>query len=245
MPAWKAIFNRELAAYFTTPVAYVFMIIFLMLVGTFTFYIGQFFNTEQADLIAFFTYHPWLYLFLVPAISMRLWSEDRRSGTIELLMTLPLPLPAIILGKFLAAWAFAGITLALTFPIWLSVNYLGNPDQGPIVLGYLGSFLMVGAYLAIGSAMSALTKNQVIAFVLTAAVCFIFTVMGLPMVLDAFTGWLPQSLLSLLASFSFLSHFSDILKGIISISDVVFFFSLIIFWLFITYIAIQTKREEG
>ncbi len=245
MPAWKAIFNRELAAYFTTPVAYVFMIIFLMLVGTFTFYIGQFFNTEQADLIAFFTYHPWLYLFLVPAISMRLWSEDRRSGTIELLMTLPLPLPAIILGKFLAAWAFAGITLALTFPIWLTVNYLGTPDQGPILLGYLGSFLMVGAYLAIGSAMSALTKNQVIAFVLTAAVCFVFTVMGLPMVLDAFTGWLPQGLLGLLASFSFLSHFSDILKGLISISDVLYFLSLIIFWLFITYVAIQAKREEG
>lgn len=245
MPAWKAVFKRELSAYFTTPVAYVFMIIFLMLAGTFTFYIGQFFKAEQADLISFFSYHPWLYLFLVPALAMRLWSEDRKSGTIELLLTLPLPLSHIIFGKFLAAWVFAGLTLLLTFPIWMTVNYLGNPDQGPIILGYLGSFLMVGAYLSIGSAMSAMTKNQVIAFVLTAAVCFIFTVMGLPMVLDVFSGWLPQSLLSLIASFSFLSHFNDILKGVITFSDILFYVSLIAFWLFITYLTIIRKREEG
>jgi len=180
-----AVFKREFAAYFATPLAYVFIVIFLFAMGAFTFYIGHFFENGTADLQVFFGFHPWLYLFLVPAISMRLWAEERRSGTMELLLTLPLRLSATVIGKYLAAWAFTGVALALTFPIWITVNYLGHPDNGVILASYIGSFLMAGAYLAIGACISASTNNQVIAFVVSVVVCFLFTISGAPLVLDS------------------------------------------------------------
>src|SRR5690606_6340095 len=167
MNSLTVIFKRELASYFATPLAYVFIVIFLVLAGSFTFFFGGFFQNGQADLRAFFAYHPWLYLFLVPALSMRLWAEERKSGTLELLMTLPLTLRAMVLGKYLAAWVFTGIALVLTFPIWITVNYLGDPDNGVILAGYLGSWLMAGGLLAIGACISAATKNQVIAFIIS------------------------------------------------------------------------------
>ncbi len=177
------IFRRELASYFATPLAYIFIVIFLVMAGVLTFFVGNFFERGQADLQAFFTFHPWLYLVLIPALSMRLWAEERKSGTIELFLTLPISMLSAVLGKFLAAWAFAGIALALTFPFWLTVNYLGTPDNGVILASYVGSFLMAGAFLAVGACLSALTKNQVIAFVITAAASFLFTVSGSPIVL--------------------------------------------------------------
>src|ERR1700685_862196 len=161
MNALKAVFRREFAAYFATPIAFVFLVIFLFSMGVFTFYVGHFYGSGVADLSLFFNYHPWLYLFLIPAVAMRLWAEERRSGTIELLLTLPVPLWVTVLGKFLAAWAFAGVALLLTFPIWITVNWLGGPDNGVILAGYIGSFLMAGAYLSIGAFFSATTKNQV------------------------------------------------------------------------------------
>lgn len=183
------VFRRELKAYFSTPVAFVFIVIFLVLAGAFTFYLGHFYERAQADLDPFFSFHPWLYLFLVPAISMRLWAEERKTGSIELLMTLPITMTEAVLGKFFAAWCFCGIALALTFPIWISVNYLGTPDNGVIFAAYLGSLLMAGAFLAIGACISAATRNQVIAFIITVAVCFGFLLSGFPLVLDAFSGW--------------------------------------------------------
>ncbi|MEQ9563031.1 MAG: ABC transporter permease subunit, partial [Woeseiaceae bacterium] len=179
----KALFRRELRSYFATPVAYVFIVIFLVLMGTFTFYLGGFYERGQADLQPFFSFHPWLYLFLVPAIAMRLWAEERKTGSIELLMTLPITAWQAVLGKFLAAWAFTGIALLLTFPIWITVNYLGDPDNGVIVAAYIGSFLMAGGFLAIGACLSAITRNQVIAFVITVVVSFGFLLSGFPMVL--------------------------------------------------------------
>ena len=167
----SALFRRKLKSYFATPVAYVFIVIFLVLMSTFTFYLGNFYERGQADLAPFFVFHPWLYLLLVPAIAMRLWAEERKTGSIELLMTLPVSTTEAVLGKFLASWIFVGIALALTFPIWITVNYLGDPDNGVIFAGYIGSFLMAGAFLSIGCFVSALTRNQVVAFVIAAAVC--------------------------------------------------------------------------
>ena len=194
------VFRRELKAYFSTPVAFVFIVIFLVLAGAFTFYLGHFYERAQADLDPFFSFHPWLYLFLVPAISMRLWAEERKTGSIELLMTLPITMTEAVLGKFFAAWCFCGIALALTFPIWISVNYLGTPDNGVIFAAYLGSLLMAGAFLAIGACISAATRNQVIAFIITVAVCFGFLLSGFPLVLDAFSGWAPQVIVDAIAS---------------------------------------------
>lgn len=239
----NAVFRREFAAYFATPLALVFIVIFLAMSGVFTFYIGGFFDRGQADLQPFFLYHPWLYLFLIPAIAMRLWAEERKSGTIELLLTLPLPVSAIVLGKYLAALAFTGLALALTFPIWITVNYLGDPDNGVILAGYLGSLLMAGGFLAIGAALSAVTQNQVIAFVLTVTVCFLFMVSGLPMVLD----WIPEvmGLRSIVAGLSMLSHFNAIIEGVIDMRDLLYFLSLIAFWLFANRVIVDMKREAG
>jgi len=242
MAATMAVFRRELASYFNTPLAYVFIVIFLFLTGIFTFYVGNLFERGQADLKPFFTFHPWLYLFLVPAISMRLWAEERRSGSIELLLTLPMALSASVLGKFLAAWAFTAIALALTFPMWITVSYLGNPDHGVIVAGYVGSLLMAGAYLAIGACISATTKNQVIAFVVSVVICFLFTVSGAPIVLDAFAAWAPQPLLDTIASFSFLTHFNAITDGVIDLRDIVYFLSLIAFWLFANLFVVNHNK---
>jgi ABC-2 type transport system permease protein len=239
-----SIFKREFAAYFTTPVAYVFLIVFLALAGALTFYIGNFFDRNQADLEAFFTFHPWLYLFLIPAISMRLWAEERKSGTVELLLTLPLTLWDAVLGKFLAAWVFAGVALVLTFPFWLTVNFLGEPDNGAILAGYIGSFLMAGAYLAIGSCLSAATKNQVIAFVLAAAICFLFTLGGTNMVLGFASSVLPQSMVELVASFSFLNHFDQIKKGVIDLRDAIFFVSVMGVFLFATTLVLELKKGQ-
>lgn len=238
------VFRRELAGYFATPVAYVFIVIFLLMAGWLTFYMGQFYERRQADLLPFFNFHPWLYLFLVPAISMRLWAEERKSGSIELLMTLPVTLFEAVLGKFLAAWAFVGIALALTFPIWITVNYLGDPDNGVILAAYLGSLLMAGGFLAIGSCLSATTRNQVIAFILTVVVCFGFLLSGFPMVLDVFRGWTPQAVLDAIASLSFLTHFSSISKGVIDLRDLVYFGLLIGFWLFANTLVLDVKKAD-
>jgi ABC-2 type transport system permease protein len=236
------IFRRELVAYFSTPLAYVFIVIFLALSGAFTFYIGSFFEHGSADLDAFFHFHPWLYLFLIPAVAMRLWAEERKTGTVELLMTLPVSTTQAVLGKFLAAWCFIGIALALTFPVWITVNYLGNPDNGVIVASYVGSFLMAGAFLAIGSCISALTKNQVIAFILAAVVCFLFLMSGLDLVQNFFQGWLPRFLVDAIAGMSFLTHFSAITRGVIDLRDVVFFGSLIGVCLLANVVAVDVKK---
>lgn len=234
--------KRELGGYFLTPVAYVFIVIFLFVAGVFTFQLGNFFEIGQADLRPFFVFHPWLYLFLVPAVSMRLWSEERKQGTIELLLTLPLPLGAAVLGKFLAAWAFTGIALGLTFPVWLTVNYLGKPDNGVIAAAYLGSFLMAGGFLAIGSLVSATTRNQVIAFVVTVVACFGFLLSGYPPVLDFFSGWAPRAVVEAIAGFSFLTRFDSIGKGVIDARDVLFFASLIGVCLLGTAVVVDAKK---
>lgn len=242
MNGLRLVFQREFMGYFATPLAYIFIIIFLFLTGLTTFYLGQFFETGEATLKNFFSFHPWLYLFLIPAVSMRLWSEETKSGTIELLMTLPVPLWAVVLGKYLAAWGFTLVALALTFPVWITVNYLGDPDNGVILASYIGSALMAGAYLAIGSTISATTRNQVIAFVITVSVCFLFTVSGLPMVLDFFSAWAPETLLSVIASFSFLTHFDAITNGVIDLRDVVYFVSLTTAWLYANAVILEMKK---
>lgn len=239
-----ALFRRELRSYFVTPVAYVFIVIFLVLMGTFTFYLGGFYERGQADLSAFFNYHPWLYLFLVPAIAMRLWAEERKTGSVELLMTLPVTPWQAVLGKYLAAWAFTGIALALTFPVWVTVNYLGNPDNGAILAAYIGSFLMAGGFLAIGSCLSATTKNQVIAFVLTVVACFGFLLAGFPLVLDIFSAWAPQVIVDGIASLSFLTHFASISKGVIDFRDLVYFALVIAVFLYANTIVLQWKQAD-
>ena len=244
MNYFKAIFKREFISYFSTPVAYVFIVVFLFLTGALTFYLGTFYQRNQADLEPFFNFHPWLYLFLVPAIAMRLWSEERKSGTIELIMTLPIPIHHAVIGKFLAAWCFTAIAVALTFPMWITVNYLGTPDNNIIIAGYIGSLLMAGGFLAIGSCISALTKSQVIAFVISLVISFLFLLSGFPLVLDFFSGWLPRTIVDAIASFSFLTHFESIKKGVIDIRDVVYFVSLISFWLYANVVFIDLKKAD-
>ena len=244
MNAMISICKRELGNYFGTPVAYVFMVIFLALTGVFTFYIGGFFERAQADLRPFFIYHPWLYLFLIPALSMRLWAEERKSGSLELLLTLPTPLISAVVGKFLAAWIFTAIALFFTFPMWITVNYLGDPDNAVIFASYVGSLLMAGSYLAVGSAISAITKNQVIAFVIAVVACFIFILAGFPVVINFFTGWAPQALVNAIASLSFLTHFNNIEKGIFDFRDIFYFASFIAFWLYVNVVIIEMKKAD-
>lgn len=239
-----SVFRREFASYFATPLAFVFILIFLVLAGSFAFYLGGFYERGQADLAPFFNYHPWLYLFLIPALSMRLWAEERKSGTIELLMTLPVTLPQAVLGKFLAAWCFAGVALALTFPIWITVNYLGSPDNGAIFAAYIGSFLMAGGFLAIGACISAATRNQVIAFIFTVVICFGFLLSGFPLVLGLFDGWAPQAIIDAIASLSFLTHFSSISKGVIDLRDLLYFGILIAAWLAANAIVLDMKKAD-
>ncbi|HHJ39108.1 MAG: ABC transporter permease [Methylothermaceae bacteria B42] len=234
--------QRELASYFSTPLAYVFLVIFLIMSGVFTFYLGGFYERNQADLRPFFDYHPWLYLFLIPAVAMRLWAEERKTGTIELLLTLPLTLRDAVLGKFLAAWLFVGLALVLTFPLWITVNWLGNPDNGVILAAYLGSWLMAGAYLAIGECLSAATSNQVIAFILTVVVCFVFVAAGFPLVLEAFYHWAPTWLVDGIASLSFLTHFHTISKGVLDLRDILFFLIMISGWLSACALVIEMKK---
>jgi ABC-2 type transport system permease protein len=243
------VFRRELAGYFLTPVAYVFIVIFLFTTGVFTFQLGGFFERGQADLRPFFDFHPWLYLFLIPAISMRLWAEERKQGTLELLLTLPVPLPAAVLGKFLAAWAFTGIALLLTFPLWITVNWLGKPDNGVIGAAYIGSFLMAGGFLAIGSCVSAMTKNQVIAFVVTVVVCFGFLISGYAPVMDFVKPWAErlgsgQAIVDAVASFSFLTRFESISKGVIDLRDLIYFGTLIGLFLLGTGLIVELKKGK-
>ncbi|GAB4384742.1 MAG: ABC transporter permease [Phycisphaerales bacterium] len=244
-----AVFKRELSGYFITPVAYVFIVVFLVLVGVFTFSesFGNFYGSNpqgsgQASLVSFFAYHPWLYLFLIPAISMRLWAEEHRSGTIELLSTLPIRTWAIVVGKFAAAWVFAGIALALTFPMWMTVNFLGEPDNGVIAAGYIGSLVLAGGLLAIGACISAATKSQVIAFVLSVVACLAFLLAGYSPVLSFIEAWAPQTIVETVASFSFLTHFQGISQGVIEARDVVFFGSLIGLALLVNAIVLELKR---
>jgi gliding motility-associated transport system permease protein len=238
------IFRRELASYFATPLAYVFIVIFLVLAGALTFFAGNFFERGQADLVSFFTFHPWLYLVLVPALSMRLWAEERKSGTIELFLTLPIRLGEAVFGKFLAAWFFAGIALLLTFPFWLTVNFLGHPDNGVILASYAASWLMAGAILAIGAAVSAATKNQVIAFVLTTAVVFVLTAAGTSTVLGLFQGWAPPGLIDAVAGASLFGHFAAITRGVINLRDLVYFVSLMIAFLCANAIIVDLKKAD-
>ncbi|MEE8548913.1 MAG: ABC transporter permease subunit [Alphaproteobacteria bacterium] len=244
MGVMGAVFRREFVTYFVTPLAYVFIVIFLALAGTLTFFLGAFFDRGQADLQPFFSFHPWLYLLLVPAIAMRLWSEERKIGTIELLLTLPVSTTQAVLAKFLAAWAFTAIALALTFPLWLTVNYLGTPDNGVILASYIGSLIMAGAYLAVGACFSALTSNQVIAFVLAALVCLIFSVGGTPIVLEFFTGWAPAGVIDTIASLSFMSNFRAIARGVIDVSALVYFASVIAFFLFANVILVDLYKAR-
>ena len=238
-----AVMKRELRSYFATPLAYVFIVIFLAMSSAFTFFLGNFYERGQADLSSFFTFHPWLFLFLVPALSMRLWAEERKSGSIELLMTLPIEVWQAVVGKFLAAWAFTGLAIALTFPIWITVNYLGSPDNGVILAAYVGSFFMAGGFLAVGACISATTKNQVIAFILSVVVCFLLLLAGFDLVLDWFS-WAPQPLVDAVASLSFLTHFTNISKGVIDLRDVVYFGLLIATCLYANTIVLHLKKAE-
>ena len=238
------VIRRELADYFTTPVAYVFIVVFLVLLGALTFFMGSFFGRGQADLSAFFQFHAWVYMLLIPAISMRMWAEERKSGTIELLMTLPLSLIQVVIGKYLAAVIFVTTTLALTFPLWITVNYLGDPDNGIILTGYVGSFLMAAGFLAIGAFISALTKNQVVAFVMTTAVCFVLIASGAPIVLSLFSGWAPKFLIEFIASLSFLTHYADISKGVLDLRDAIYFLSVITVFLVANMLAVDRLKAE-
>jgi ABC-2 type transport system permease protein len=239
---WNAVFKREFAGYFATPVALVFIVIFLVLAGVFTFELGNFFQRGQADLRPFFDFHPWLYLFLVPAVAMRLWAEERRTGTMELLLTLPIAPFGAVLGKFLAAWAFVGLSLALTFPIWWSVNFLGDPDNGTIFAAYVGSLLMAGGFLAIGSVLSASTKSQVVAFILTVVVCLTMLLAGLPPVIDFIKGWMPAGIVEAISNLSFLTRFESISRGVIELRDVLYFGSLIVVCLLMTTWVLDAKK---
>ncbi len=244
MTGITAILQRELKSYFLTPVAYVFIVIFLILSNALTFYLGGFYERGQADLTPFFNFHPWLYLFLAPALSMRLWAEERKSGSIELLMTLPIEPWQAVVGKFLAAWLFTGIALALTVPMWATVNYLGDPDNGVIFAAYLGSLLMAGGFLAVGSCISAATKNQVVAFILSVTACLVLLLASFSLVLDVFSVWAPQVLVDTIASLSFLTHFENISKGVIDVRDLVYFGLLIAAMLYANTIVLELKKAD-
>ncbi len=245
MSAWnniKTITKRELGGYFTSPIAYVFLIIFLLLTGFFTFTIGNFFERGEASLVSFFTWHPWLYLFLVPAVGMRLWSEERRLGTMELLLTMPLTTWQAIVGKFLASWLFLALALALTFPVWITVNLLGSPDNGIIAAGYVGSLFLAGSYLAISCMTSALTRNQVISFILSVVICLFFILAGYTPVTDLLTRVTSPVVVDIVASFSVMTHFEGFQRGVIDLRDFLFFASVIGFALFTTGVIIRSQR---
>ncbi|MEW6671161.1 MAG: ABC transporter permease subunit [Thermodesulfobacteriota bacterium] len=240
----KAIFKRELFGYFNAPVAYVFIVIFLLLLGFFTFYISNFFEMGQADLRSFFSWHPWVYLLLIPALAMRLWAEERRLGTIELVLTLPLSVTEAIIGKFLAAWVFIGFALFFTFPMVLTVLYLGQPDIGAILCAYVGSFLMAGAFLSVGVMTSSLTKSQVISFILAVVICLFFVMAGFPPVINAMSDWAPLWLINLISKSSFMFHFIAIERGVLDLRDVLYYVSVIVFMLFLNGLVIQNRKAS-
>jgi ABC-2 type transport system permease protein len=237
-----SICKRELGSYFASPVAYVFIVIFLLLSGFFTFMVGGFFERGEASLSAFFVWHPWLYLFLVPAVGMRLWSEERRLGTIELLLTMPVTAWQAILGKFLASWIFLGLAMALTFPVVFTVAYLGNPDLGALFCGYVGTVLMAGAYLAVSCMTSAITRNQVISFIISVVLCLLLILAGWPPVTNLFGRYAPAWLVDGVAAFSVMPHFEAFQKGVIDSRDVIFFLSVMGFSLFTTGVIIRSHR---
>ena len=245
LPRTLVVFRREFRSYFQTPLAAVFLVIFLFLAGLFAFNVGGFYERNQADLRPFFQFHPWLYVFLVPAVSMRLWAEERRTGTIELATTLPLGIADLVVGKFLAAWAFTSLALALTFPMWITVSWLGDPDHGTILVAYLGSALLAGAFLAVGAFVSALTKNQVIAFVLCAVACFLLLLAGFPAVLDFLrAASAPPGAIEALASTSALTHYESMMRGVIDLRDVLYFASTVVAFLVLNVLAIDWKKSD-
>lgn len=239
-----SVFRREFGAYFSSPLAGIFLVIYLFMSGIFTFQLGAFYERGQADLRPFFQGQPWLYLFLVPALSMRLWAEDRRTGTIELLLTLPVSVRDLVLGKFLAAWAFACAALALTVPLWITVGWLGNPDHGAIVVGYVACALLAGTLLALGAFLSAFTKNQVIAFVLCGVAGFLLMVTGFPIVLDFVSGWLPRIAVEAIGAMSALTHFDGMMRGVLDVRDVLYFASLTAAFLFLNGVVVEWKKAE-
>ncbi len=244
MRALVPIVKREFASYFATPIAYVFVVIFAALAGVFTFQLGNFYERGMADLMPFFQYLPWLFLVLAPAISMRLWAEERRSGTIELLMTLPVTVTEAVVGKWLAGWLFMGLALMATFTLWATVNWLGEPDNGVIAVSYFGAWAMAGTFLAMGAALSALTRNQVIAFILAALGIFIFMTAGTPVVLDAVRAFLPEAVAEAIASLSALTHFGSVSRGVLLLSDVVYWVTTTVFWLFVNAIIVNLKKAD-
>ncbi len=244
MRALVPIVKREFASYFATPIAYVFVVIFAALAGVFTFQLGNFYERGMADLMPFFQYLPWLFLVLAPAISMRLWAEERRSGTIELLMTLPVTVTEAVVGKWLAGWLFMGLALMATFTLWATVNWLGEPDNGVIAVSYFGAWAMAGTFLAMGAALSALTRNQVIAFILAALGIFIFMTAGTPVVLDAVRAFLPEAVAEAIASLSALTHFGSVSRGVLLLSDVVYWVTTTVFWLFVNAVIVNLKKAD-
>jgi ABC-2 type transport system permease protein len=238
------ILRRELASYFVTPLAYVVIVIFLLMANSFAFWFGGLYERGQADLRPFFTFLPWLYLFLIPAVSMRLWAEERRNGSIELLLTQPITLWEAVLGKFLAAWVFVGIALALTFPIWITVNYLGDPDNGAIFAAFIGSFFVAGGFLAVGSFTSAITKNQLVAFLIAVMLCFLLLIAGYPLVTDWFQRWAPQWLIDGITSLSFLAHFENITKGVLDLRDVLYYALVTVFFLLASTVVLDARKSK-
>lgn len=238
----KTIMKREIKGYFESPLAYVFIVIFLLLIGFFTFNVTNFYENGQADLRAFFYWHPWLYLFLIPAAAMRLWSEEMRMKTIELLLTFPVSVGEVICGKFLAAWLFIGICLGLTFPMVLTVAYLGDPDLGAILCAYIGSFLMAGAYLSVGIMTSSFTPSQVISFVLAVVICLFFLLAGFSPVIDMVSGWAPQWFVEIVTNLSFLTHYNSIQRGVIDFRDILYYFSVIVLMIFANALVIQNRK---
>jgi len=238
------ILDRELRGYFRTPLASIFLLVFLALSSGMTFFLGRFFERDQADLTAFFSWHPWLFLVLMPAIGMRLWAEERRSGTIELLITLPVTNTQLVVGKFLASWFFTLIALILTMPIWITVNFLGDPDNNVILISYIGSWFMAGAFLALTSCLSVLTKNQVIAFIISSISGFILIMAGFNLVLSAVRSWSPNWITETISSMSFLSHFTRIQMGVVDLSTLVFFISMMILCLWINVQLVQLKKAD-
>lgn len=238
------IFMREFRAYFSTPLAAIFLVVFLALSAGLAFFVSGFFLRAQADLATFFTWHPWLFLILMPAIGMRLWAEERRSGTIELLMTLPVRTWELVVGKFLAGWAFTGVALLLTIPMWITVNYLGNPDNGVIFASYIGSWLMAGAFLALATCISAFTKSQVIAFIVATIFGFLLVMAGADLVLASVRGWAPAFFVDIIQSLSFISHFGRLSRGVIELPTVIFFLSMIGLCLWINIQVVDLKKAS-
>ncbi|MDR9389043.1 MAG: ABC transporter permease subunit [Wenzhouxiangella sp.] len=233
---------KEFSAYFQTPIATFFLVIFSVLSVSLTFFLGDFFEREIADLRPFFQFHPWIYLFLVPAVGMRLWAEEYRSGSAELLLTLPVTTGQVVLGKFLAGWVFLGLALLMTVPLWISVNVLGDPDNGVIVAGYMGSWLVSGAFLAISAAVSATTQNQVIAFIVSALICFVLLMAGWPLVLEPLASIAPQWLIDSISRLSVLVHYAAMARGVLDVRDLVYFFGLMVTALAMNWVVIEMKK---